>query len=493
MMIELRLEAILLFCGLFSSTIGAFIGINIGTDISNLPSATDIIRILKTHQISHVRLFDSDAHMLSALSNTGIEVMVGVTNEEVLGIGESPSAAATWINKNVAAYMPGTNITAIAVGSEVLSSIPNAAPVLVPAMNNLYKALVATNLNYLVKVSTPQSMGLIPRPFPPSTATFNTTWNSTIFQILRFLRNTNSFYMLNAYPYYEYVKSNGIFPIEYALFQPLSSVKQIVDPNTLFRYNSMFDALVDATYNSIAALKFSKIPVVVTETGWPWFGGASEPYATVENAETFNNNLIRRVSNDSGPPSQPDVPINTCIYELFNEDRRPGPVSERNWGVLFSNGTAVYSISLSNSDGRGANSSTVFCIAKPGADERSLRSGLNWACGPGQANCRAIQQGQPCYLPDTWQNHASYAYNDYYQKMHSSGGTCDFDGTAMTTAIDPSHGSCRFTGSLNSSTRGLFSPPAFGPVGPSSRSSRNYIYLHQIVSLSALILALILV
>ncbi|CAI9761345.1 unnamed protein product [Fraxinus pennsylvanica] len=491
-MIEVWIGAILLFCGLFSSTIGAFIGINIGTDVSNLPSATDIIGILKTHQISHVRLFDSDAHMLSALSNTGIEVMVGVTNEEVLGIGESPSAAATWINKNVAAYMPGTNITAIAVGSEVLSSIPNAAPVLVPAMNNLYKALVSANLNYLVKVSTPQSMGVIPRPFPPSTATFNTTWNSTIFQILQFLRNTNSFYMLNAYPYYEYVKSNGIFPIEYALFQSLPSVKQIVDPNTLFRYNSMFDALVDATYNSIAALNFSKIPIVVTETGWPWFGGAKEPYATVENAETFNNNLIRRVSNDSGPPSQLDIPINTYIYELFNEDKRPGPVSERNWGVLFTNSTAVYSISLSNSDGR-ANSSTVFCIVKPGADENQLRSGLNWACGPGQANCRAIQQGQPCYLPDTWQNHASYAYNEYYQKMHSSGGTCDFDGTATTTTIDPSYGSCRFTGSSNSSTSALFPPPALGPVSPFSRSSRNYIYLRQIGSLSAVILALILV
>ncbi|CAA2987820.1 glucan endo-1,3-beta-glucosidase 4-like [Olea europaea subsp. europaea] len=299
--------------------------------------------------------------------------------------------------------------------------------------------------------------------------------------------------MLNAYPYYEYVKSNGIFPIEYALFRQLSSVKQIVDPNTLFRYNSMFDALVDATYNSISALNFSKIPIVVTETGWPWFGGAKEPYATIENAETFNNNLIRRVSNDSGPPSQPDIPINTYIYELFNEDKRRGPVSERNWGVLFPNSTSVYSISLSNSGSLNANSSTVFCIVKPGANEDSLRSGIDWACGPGQANCRAIQQGQPCYLPDTWQNHASYAYNDYYQKMHSSGGTCDFDGTATTTSIDPSYGSCRFSGSSNSSTGRLVPPPAFGPVGQSSRSSRNYIYFHQIGLLSAVVLALILV
>ncbi|KAI3448907.1 hypothetical protein Pfo_005572 [Paulownia fortunei] len=485
MTVAICLQAILLFCGVFFIAVGSFVGINIGTDVSNLPSAVDIVAILKAQQITHVRLFDADAHMLNALSNTGIEVMVSVTNEEVLGIGESPSAAAAWINKNVAAYVPTTNITAIAVGSEVLTSIPNAVPVLVPAMNYLYKALVASNLNYLVKVSTPHSMGIIARPFPPSTATFNTTWNSTVYQILQFLRNTNSFYMLNAYPYYEYAKSNGIFPLEYALFKPLSSVQQIVDPNTLFHYNSMFDALVDATYNSIAALNFSGIPIVITETGWPWFGGANEPDATAENAETYNNNLIRRVSNVSGPPSQPTIPINTYIYELFNEDKRPGPVSERNWGVLFTNGTSVYDLSLSTSESLGANSSTVFCIAKPGADESSLQGGLNWACGPGQANCAAIQQGQPCYVPNTLQNHASYAYNNYYQKMRSSGGTCDFDGTATISTIDPSYGSCRFTGSLNSSTGRLFPSPALGPIAPSSESSRNLVHFGTVVALVA--------
>ncbi|CAL5357918.1 unnamed protein product [Camellia sinensis] len=437
MMPKICLKSILLLIGMLSNASAAFVGINIGTDVSNLPPASEVVAILKTTQTTHVRLFDSDAHMLNALSNTGIEVMVSVTNEEVLGIGESPSAAATWVNRNVAAYLPSTNITAIAVGSEVLTSIPNAAPVLVPAMNYLHKALVAANLNYQIKVSTPQSMDIIARPFPPSTASFNSTWNSTIFQILQFLKNTNSYYMLNAYPYYGYINGNGIFPIDYALFQPLSSVKQIVDPNTLFHYNSMFDAMVDAAYNSMAAFNFSGIPIVVTETGWPWLGGANEPDATAENAETFNNNLIQRVLNGSGPPSQPTFPINTYIYELFNEDKRPGPALERNWGLFYTNGTAVYSLSSSTTGQISGNSSSVFCIAKQGADTNKLQNGLNWACGQGHANCSAIQPGQRCYNPDTLRSHASYAYNDYYQKMHSIGGTCDFGGTATTSTVDP--------------------------------------------------------
>ncbi|XP_040995512.1 glucan endo-1,3-beta-glucosidase 4-like [Juglans microcarpa x Juglans regia] len=485
---------VLLVVGIFSHSLGAFVGINIGTGVSNLPPASDVVAILKAHQITHVRLYNADSHMLKALSNSGIEVMVGVINEEVLGIGESASAAATWINKNVAAYLPSTNITAIAVGSEVLSSIPNAAPVLVSAMNYLHKALVAANLNFQVKVSTPQSMDIIPRPFPPSTATFNSSWNSTIYQLLQFIKNTNSYYMLNAYPYYGYTKGDGIFPIDYALFRPLPSVKQIVDPNTLFHYTSMLDAMVDATYYSIEAFNFSGIPIVVTETGWPWFGGADEPDATVENAETFIKNLVKRVLNNSGPPSQPSIPINAHIYELFNEDKRPGPVSEENWGILFANGSTAYPLSLSASDRITQNSSVVFCVAKPGADSDKLQSGLNWACGPGQANCTAIQPGKPCYYPDNLENHASYAYNDYYQKMRSVGGTCDFSGTAITSTNDPSNGSCQFAGSSNSSTSGGFSPPvALGPANPfdgSSNSMRHNSKLQHMISAIFVALAL---
>uniref|UniRef100_A0A6N2MAN5 glucan endo-1,3-beta-D-glucosidase n=1 Tax=Salix viminalis TaxID=40686 RepID=A0A6N2MAN5_SALVM len=470
----------------------AFVGINIGTDVSNMPSAPEVVAILKANQITHLRLYDADAHMLKALADSGIEVMVGITNEEVLGIGESPSKAAAWINQNVAAYLPSTNITSIAVGSEVLTTIPNLVPVLVPAMNYLHKALVASNLNFMVKVSTPQAMDIIPRPFPPSTATFNSSWSATVYQILQFLKNTDSYYMLNAYPYFGYTSGNGIFPLDYALFRSLPSVKQIVDPNTLSHYDSMFDALVDATYYSIEALNMSGIPIVVTETGWPWLGGANEPDATADNAETFNSNLIRRVLNDSGPPSQPKVPINTYIYELFNEDKRPGPVSEKNWGLFFTNGSAVYTFSLSTTDQITGNNSD-FCVAKPNADPGKLQAGLDWACGQGGASCNAIQEGQPCYLPNTYQNHASYAYNDYYQKKRSVGATCDFDGTAATTTVDPGHGSCKYTGSSNitpNSIGGFTTTVAPGPVTLQGGSGTMNLQVSEIQSLISAFLAL---
>lgn len=372
--------------------------------------------------------------------------MVGVLNSELLGLGESPSAAAAWINKNIVPYLPSTNITSISVGSEVLTTVPNAGVVLVPALKNLRNALTAANLNSQVKLSSPMNMATIPKPFPPSTAVFNSSWNTTMYQLLTFLRNTGSPFMLNAYPYYGYTQANGIFPLDYTLFRPLSSAKQIVDPNTMFHYSSMLDAMVDAAYYSIQAMNFDGIKVMVTETGWPWLmGGTGEPDATIENAETFNTNLIRRVLNGSGPPSHPENPINTYIYELFNEDKMSASVSEKYWGLFFANGTSVYPLSLSTSSRALGNSSGLFCVAKNGSDPEKLQDGLNWACGPvGLANCTAIQQGGSCYFPDSLVAHASYAFNDYYQRMQSVGGTCNFDGTAELTSVDPSEFSLRY-------------------------------------------------
>ena len=60
-------------------------GVNIGTDVSDLPSASNIVGILQANQITHARLYDANAHLLQALSNTSIEVFfVDVMNDFLL-------------------------------------------------------------------------------------------------------------------------------------------------------------------------------------------------------------------------------------------------------------------------------------------------------------------------------------------------------------------------------------------------------------------------
>ncbi|XP_073022494.1 glucan endo-1,3-beta-glucosidase 3-like isoform X2 [Primulina eburnea] len=428
---------------------GAFIGVNIGTALSDMPNPTQVVALLKVQQIRHIRLYDADRAMLLALANTGIRVTISVPNDELLGIGQSNASAANWVSRNVLAHVPATNITGIAVGSEVLSTLPNSAPILVSAIKFIYSALVASNLDSQIKVSTPHSSSIILDSFPPSQAFFNRSWDPVMVPLLKFLQSSGSYLMLNVYPYYDYMQSNGVIPLDYALFRPLSPTKEAVDPNTLLHYTNVFDAVVDAAYFAMSYQNFTNIPIVVTETGWPSKGDSSEPDATLENANTYNSNLIRHVLNSTGTPKHPGIAVSSYIYELYNEDLRAGPISEKNWGLFDGNGVPVYALHLTGSGTVLANDTTnqTFCVAKEGADPKMIQAALDWACGPGKVDCSILVQGQPCYEPDTVVGHASYAFNAYYHRMAMTDGTCNFNGVAIISTTNPSHGSCIYPGS----------------------------------------------
>ncbi|XP_068333509.1 glucan endo-1,3-beta-glucosidase 3-like [Pyrus communis] len=427
----------------------AFIGVNLGTDLSDMPSPTQVVALLKAQNIRHIRLYDADRTMLLALANTGIQVTVSVPNDQLLGIGQSNATAANWVARNVIAHVPATNITAIAVGSEVFSALPNAAPVLVSALKFIHSALVASNLDRQIRVSTPHSSSIILDSFPPSQAFFNRSWDPVMVPLLKFLQSTDSYLMLNVYPYYDYMQSNGVIPLDYALFRPLPPNKEAVDANTLLHYTNVFEAIVDAAYFAMSYLNITNIPIVVTESGWPSKGDSAEPDATLDNANTYNSNLIRHVLNNTGTPKHPGIAVSTYIYELYNEDLRPGSVSEKNWGLFNADGVPVYTLHLTGAGTVLANDTTnqTFCVVKEGADKKMLQAALDWACGPGKVDCSPLLQGQPCYEPDNVLTHATYAFNAYFQLMAKSPGTCDFKGVATVTTTDPSHGTCIFPGS----------------------------------------------
>ncbi|KAL8545334.1 hypothetical protein ACS0TY_005493 [Phlomoides rotata] len=113
-----------------------------------------------------------------------------------------------------------------------------------------------------------------------------------------------------------------------------------------------------------------------------------------------------------------------------------------------------------------------WCVAKSGAPEKSLQSALDYACGIGKADCSAIQQGASCYNPITLQNHASVAFNNYYQK-NPVPTSCDFGSTAMITTANPSSGSCIFTSSSSSSSPTTASPITTPPTNPTSTPPTN--------------------
>ncbi|CAN6816998.1 unnamed protein product [Brassica oleracea] len=113
--------------------------------------------------------------------------------------------------------------------------------------------------------------------------------------------------------------------------------------------------------------------------------------------------------------------------------------------------------------GGGGGGSGQWCIAKANASPTSLQVALDYACGYGGADCGQIQQGASCYEPSTIRDHASFAFNSYYQK-HPGSDSCNFGGAAQLTSTDPSKGSCRFSassGTVSTSPPSQPSPPDF--------------------------------
>ncbi|GAB2229046.1 hypothetical protein Droror1_Dr00023181 [Drosera rotundifolia] len=83
----------------------------------------------------------------------------------------------------------------------------------------------------------------------------------------------------------------------------------------------------------------------------------------------------------------------------------------------------------------------TWCIVRSGVSDSALQTALDYACGIGGADCSLIQPGASCYDPDTVENHASYAFNMYFQ-TNPVASSCDFGGMAMLTNTNPSSRAC---------------------------------------------------
>ncbi|KAI7729255.1 hypothetical protein M8C21_002194 [Ambrosia artemisiifolia] len=452
---------------LFSLTDGGSIGVNYGRIGGDLPSAFKVVKLLKSQGIDRVRVYDTDPAVLKSLSGTGIKVTVNLPNELLYAASRKQSFAYGWIRRNVVAYYPHTEINSIAVGNEVFVDPKNTTGFLIPAIKNIHKALVKYKLDSVIKLSSPIALSALQNSYPSSSGSFRPELIEPVFKpMFEFLRETGSFLMVNAYPFFAYESNSDVISLDYALFRENPGV---VDPNNGFRYFNLFDAQIDAVFAAMTALKYDDIPLVVSETGWPSKGDDNEIGASVENAAAYNGNLIKRVLTGGGTPLRPKANLTVFLFALFNENKKPGPVSERNYGLFYPNMEKVYNIPFTMEDlknfkdessrngggdgsvvrdltpvKRGGNdnsnsnrSGQSWCVAKDVGKDK-LQSGLDYACGEGRADCRAIQPGATCYDPDTLEAHASFAFNSYYQKMGRAASACDFDGAAYVVTAQPS-------------------------------------------------------
>ncbi|PPD79307.1 hypothetical protein E1A91_D05G430600v1 [Gossypium mustelinum] len=439
------------------------VGINYGRVANNLPSPEKVVELLKSQGINKVKLYDTDATVLTALADSGITVVVALPNELLSSIAADQSFADNWVEANITKFYPKTKIEAIAVGNEVFVDPANTTKYLVPAMKNIHASLVKSKLDSAIKISSPIAFSALKTSYPSSAGSFKPELIEPVIKpMLDFLKQTGSYLMVNAYPFFAYTANSDQISLDYALFKENPGV---VDSGNGLKYSSLFEAQIDAVFAAMSAIQYDDVKMVVTETGWPSMGDQDEKGASESNAASYNGNLVRKVLTGNGTPLRPQDPLNVYLFALFNENQKPGPTSERNYGLFYPNEQKVYTIPLTKEEAKTGESTQVntntslapvagevskakvgqtWCVANEKADEKKLQAALDYACGEGEADCSPIQPGATCYNPNTLEAHASYAFNSYYQKNTRATGTCEFGGAAYVVTQRPTYGNCEF-------------------------------------------------
>jgi hypothetical protein len=325
------------------SFVGTY-GVNYGRIADNLPEPREVVRLLKLARIRNVKIYDAEQSVLEAFRGSGLNLVVAIPNGLLKDMAANPSKAMDWINENVQPYYPATRIVGITVGNEVLGGTdPGLAEALVGAVLNVHDALVMLRLADKIELSTPHSEAVFAISYPPSACVFKDDLMTYLRPLLDFFSKTGAPFYVNAYPFLAYMSDPEHIDINYALFKRNSG---IIDQKTGLHYDNMFEAQVDAAYFALEAAGYPGMEVRVAETGWASAGDPTEAGADMVNAVVYNHNLRKRLFLRKGTPHRPNSVLKAYIFALFNENLKPGPSSERHFGLFKPDGTVSIDIGL---------------------------------------------------------------------------------------------------------------------------------------------------
>ncbi|XP_010552026.1 PREDICTED: probable glucan endo-1,3-beta-glucosidase A6 [Tarenaya hassleriana] len=431
-------------------------GVNYGQLGDSLPSPTESVKLIRSLNATRVKIYDADHSILEALNGTDIAVSVMVPNEMIVNISKSRTQSDNWVLTNVLPFYPTTKILYLLVGNEVLSNPhPELRSGLVPAMRKIKQSLKRLGV-HKVKVGTTLAMDVLQTSYPPSSGEFRSDISGLVMKpMLQFLNKTKSFLFVDVYPYFAWSQDPRNIDLDYALFE--SKNITITDPATNLTYHNLFDQMVDAFVFAMERIGYPDIRIWVSETGWPNNGDYDQIGANIFNAATYNRNVVKKLTIDPpvGTPARPGRVLPAFIFSLYNENQKPGPGTERHFGLYNPNGNPVYDMDLSGKTTEyedvlpepGNNEpykGKIWCVVAKGANWTELGEALSYACSQGNNTCDPIRPGGPCNKPEFILTHASFAFSSYWAEFRKSGATCHFNGLATQTVKDPSYGRCEF-------------------------------------------------
>ena len=116
---------------------------------------------------------------------------------------------------------------------------------------------------------------------------------------------------------------------------------------------------MDAIYSALSAMGFKNVEIVVAETGWPYKGDSNEVGPSLENAKAYNGNLVAHLRSMVGTPLMPGKSVDTYLFAIYDEDLKPGPTSERSFGLFNPDLTLIYDAGLSKQNSQ----VTIYCTS----------------------------------------------------------------------------------------------------------------------------------
>uniref|UniRef100_A0A6N2KF60 glucan endo-1,3-beta-D-glucosidase n=1 Tax=Salix viminalis TaxID=40686 RepID=A0A6N2KF60_SALVM len=237
-----------------------------------------------------------------------------------------------WVETNVVPYYPDVKIRYLLVGNEILTNPDTGTWFnLVPAMRRIKISLTRRNIRK-IKVGTPSAINVLESSSPPSNGTFRSDISGPVIKpMLQFLNQTKSFFFIDFYPFFAWSENAPNISLDFAL----SNAQNVTytDPGTNLTYTNLFDQMFDAVVFAMKRLGYPGIQVFIAETGWPNGGDFEHFGANTYNSATYNRNVVKKL---------------TTIPQLApRPGPKPGPGTERHFGLYYPNGTEVFEIDLS--------------------------------------------------------------------------------------------------------------------------------------------------
>ncbi|KAJ0961153.1 hypothetical protein J5N97_000868 [Dioscorea zingiberensis] len=429
------------------------IGVNWGSLMSHRLPPSTVVRMLKDNGINKVKLFDADGSTVNAFARTGIELMLGIPNDQLSHLARDYNNAQRWVTHNVTKYLHigGFDIKYIAVGNEPFLESFNGAfiDVTLPALKNIHRALVEAGISHHMKPTVPLNADVYDSPADspiPSSGNFRADIRKHMVQLVHFLHAINAPFIINIYPFLS-LYQNPNFPMDFAFFEGRG--KPLDDAGVI--YTNVLDANHDTLIWSLKKAGVPDMKVIVGEIGWPTDGDKN---ANVKQAKRFYDGLLTKLARGKGTPMRPGR-MEVYLFALIDEDLKsvlPGNF-ERHWGIFTYDGRPKFQMDISTGRGRdkylvGAKGveylAEQWCVlndeAAGGIFER-IPASVNYACS--NADCTSLGYGCSCGGLDQKGN-VSYAFNAYFQAQDQDERACDFQGLAKIVKKNASQNGCLF-------------------------------------------------